>query len=119
MREIKFRAWFPEENAMKQQEDVVLSDGVFGVWNEKEEIVEGRHFLMQYTGLKDKNGREIYEGDVIKNVSKYSAFFETTDVVKFRGGAFTTLGFMSGNDVEVVGNVYENPELLNSERYKK
>lgn len=81
----------------------------------------GDHTLMQFTGLKDKNGKEIYEGDILR---------DTEDIAKvvFEKGAFIaqvkTFGFgwkayanlweylKDWKDVEVIGNIYQNPELL-------
>lgn len=71
--------------------------------------------FMQYTGLKDKNGVEIYEGDLIR----YKGYTQT---VSFRRGCFVCdsnalqvplrLGGLSNLHMSVIGNIYENPELL-------
>ena len=75
--------------------------------------------LMQSTGLKDKNGKEIFEGDIVK-MSK-DVYSEPTyyEVVRHRGGAYRLESKQHGcelwlrhTDCEVVGNIYENPELL-------
>lgn len=75
--------------------------------------------LMQSTGLKDKNGKEIFEGDIVK-MSK-DVYSEPTyyEVARHRGGAYRLESKQHGcelwlrhTDCEVVGNVYENPELL-------
>jgi uncharacterized phage protein (TIGR01671 family) len=81
--------------------------------------------LMQYTGLKDKNGAEIYEGDICKFLNPDSDDVEVSPII-FSRGQFTTNWSSQGlgrlfsiyhNDdgnggVEVIGNIYENPELL-------
>jgi len=76
--------------------------------------------LMQYTGLKDKNGKEIYEGDVIEllNASDNYGTRRNRRVVEWRAG-LCTLGFnlgigrkRNGCVYEIIGNIYENPELL-------
>ena len=75
--------------------------------------------LMQSTGLFDKNNKEIFEGDIVK-MSK-DVYSEPTyyEVVRHRGGAYRLESKQHGcelwlrhTDCEVVGNIYENPELL-------
>jgi len=83
--------------------------------------------VMQYTGLKDKNGKEIYEGDIVKH-NDYSRgaciTFEqhqSISVIEWSEGAIPYkikgLGFdYYGKDLEIIGNIYENPELLKGEK---
>lgn len=73
--------------------------------------------LMQCTGLKDKNGVEIYEGDVIKrNENIYEVIFNKAcfkvSNIKYRNANLYLLEEISLDQVEIIGNIYENPELL-------
>lgn len=74
--------------------------------------------LMQYTGLKDKNGKEIYEGDVVK-AEEYVGFKNLTAEVIYNRGRFSLNTGTIPEDLipelcEIIGNIYENPELLKS-----
>lgn len=147
MREIKFRAWnkrigWKEKDGsdcvpkMEYRGFIIypetgLSEFPQGGWDiggytEKEDSF----VLMQYTGLKDKNGKEIYEGDLV-----WHGRLELEHPLQVGiGGYWPTEGdcgwgvhvynqdetfvegvsaFNQDNDLEVVGNIYENPELLN------
>lgn len=133
MREIKFRAWDKERNIMigvdypdnwGNEDDEYWGD-VFEIGlSEITDIAQNDRFeLMQYTGLKDKNGKEIYEGDVIR-------YFEgcTIGVVIFGECVFESYYVVMGwtvsgaydfmfyqeeaNRMEIIGNIYENPDLV-------
>jgi uncharacterized phage protein (TIGR01671 family) len=71
--------------------------------------------LMQYTGLKDKNGVEIYEGDIVRFLDIDGV--DSVTEVEFREGGFYPFApdFIHWCNVEVIGNIYENPELLEGE----
>ena len=104
MREIKFRAWQDYGDGRKymlyDRDDLVeFFDATLG------------DPIMQYTGLKDSKGVEIYEGDIIKYLSSYYG------IVKFYNGSFVRgndngYADIDGENSEVIGNIYENPELL-------
>lgn len=116
MREIKFRAWV-EGRGM----DYCEAHRSLGVFIDFHEINYGLNgfMLMQYTGLRDKNGVEIYEGDVVSGgmllcSGGYSIRNDKT-TVNYSSGMFKagTISLCSiARDTEVLGNVYENPELL-------
>ena len=127
MREIKFRAWLKEDKKMVNVETMDFTDKsmqylekneIFGAYLLRRMIFKDIE-LMQYTGIKDKNGVEIYEGDII--ICKYGP--EIMMEVKWVDEGFRTLGKYNGdnyvgyvkNSAEVIGNIYENEELLKSE----
>lgn len=121
MREIKFRAW------IKPIKEVRMVNGIefdsysnpFVVSDTKHESWYADEFeLMQYTGLKDKNGKEIYEGDIVYIPQwhrKYQVIFEG-GMFKVQGWSSLSLATAKGEiSCEVIGNIYENPELLEEE----
>jgi uncharacterized phage protein (TIGR01671 family) len=76
----------------------------------------------QFTGLKDKNGREIYEGDILRSVGHTTDDDTLTGTVKFVDGSYIVDNgkdaeylFTECGENEVLGNIYENPELLQKE----
>jgi len=121
-REIKFRVWHQGQNEMFTTLYLTFG-GRIGVWNNEEteiDFVSEYPFLelMQYTGLKDKNGIEIYEGDIVEwedsiNEEMYGGeIIYPKETVEFKGGAFYPVCQMTETEFEVIGNIYENPELL-------
>lgn len=121
MREIKFRAWDKENKAFMPNEGYAICDGdVMGLryGNEMEDVLTDQVEIMQYTGLKDVNGKDIYEGDIVVVVSQYWGQLGNRYEVKFRKGVFTTkYDLLSGisPSTSVIGNIHENPELLEAE----
>ena len=122
-REIKFRAWHSEFSEMVYSSDETL-------WEKREfypfcipvgfsHYPTGQWDLMQYTGIKDKNGKEIYEGDIV-----YRTSTSTTGDVRFRKGKFyvrwkgeagyvmfdSDIETCEGSD-EIKGNIFENPDV--------
>mgnify|MGYP002507857177 CR=1 FL=1 len=124
MREIKFRAW---DKGLKRWTNYSIDDGLLMFYDEHADCWEidreGERFILcQFTGLKNINGKEIYEGDIVRavgflkwiGVAKYSdknqAFvFEGIDK-NYRGNIVFMSQFDQG--FKILGNIYENPELL-------
>ena len=124
MREYKFRLWDKEKEIMLDVEKIDFDDCYYGgemyvnttdgsdYWNNE------LYSLMQYTGLHDKNGKEIWEGDIVKS------FFVDTDEagneiykyyimeVKY-DEVLCSYKIDKFMNLEVIGNIYENKELLN------
>jgi len=136
-REIKFRLWDSENKIMVLSEDSILGEGAsFDIGSDgsthctynrsfypnikdKTELAHAnssRCILMQFTGLHDKNGKEVYEGDIVKTVDRQEKEarviewkVECGDDYEFTG--FSISDFNIKYD-EVIGNIYENPNLI-------
>lgn len=146
MREIKFRAWDKNNKQMcevthlKFSKCQYLNVGYRRLLDRKmiddnsllDEKMNGTCALMQYTGLKDKNDKEIYEGDVVRQYAdcdEYGCdiYFRyliewDNEQLAYCGNEIQSKGLTNDRyygtdmaDYEIIGNIYENPELLESE----
>ena len=116
MREIKFRAWDSELKRMVTEMSVSQFETVNGYFQRVQPIYK----IMQYTGLKDRNSKEIYEGDIVK-ASKGKGTIIKIAVIKWDFPAAFWLmvdgwdkgaGGLLYGELEVIGNIWEHPELL-------
>ena len=93
----------------------VLHSKADGEVTKSHTMVGSRFILMQYTGLKDKNGKEIYEGDVGvdgENDAYYEVVFDEGAFVSHYDGNITEYLSETASQMEIIGNIFENPELL-------
>ena len=128
MREIKFRAWHEYGRSAKPATPGMVYDKQPGdclTWlNQGQNITS----IMQFTGLRDKAGREIYEGDVVKGTANPKDLMGLHDFIGIVRWDSEDTGFFYEsedpwphikpwfvNSIEVIGNVHENPELVNGE----
>jgi uncharacterized phage protein (TIGR01671 family) len=128
-REMKFRVWDKEDKKYVSPSHIAINgNGILlitnsGMYldfkNEHYAHLSQKYIVQQWTGCYDKNHTPIYEGDIVK---VYSEEFENenfTGKVIFDEGSFLTWinkndirGVWSGDDIEVIGNIMKNPELL-------
>jgi len=132
-REIKFRIWDVGNKEMLEVQELDFEPTFYGGriairpdqysdYFDTEEMI-----LMQYTGLHDKNGKEIYEGDIVYCQTKYG---KAKAIIKFINGKFVAYwnsalthpenghhiaSYEINKRFEVIGNIYDNPELLGGE----
>ena len=110
-REIKFRAWDKKRNRMMAH----LFNGDF--WN----IVEADQasfVVMQFSGLLDKNGKEIYEGDILRDCNRADSVVEYGvdcggfSFAEYSLGPYRLINTATEKYCEIIGNIHEHPDLL-------
>ena len=132
MREIKFRGrdkqgiWHYGYFWRNTQGDCFIREKIATTHNADFEVDEKS--VGQFTGLKDKNGKEIYEGDIVKFVYWVEGKqIKSIMVIRFEDAKFNAFDKLNlklcslsnevaNNKIEIIGNIYENPELLGEEK---
>lgn len=126
MREIKFRIFNVVTKKMSEtftledfayDQDSEMGRGDFSLNSCDKDYKEHDNILMQYTGLKDKNGKEIYEVDILNTPAGAGTVYWDAGVVLLEwpnDGGSTTLFDTQVGHREVIGNIYENPDLIAS-----
>ena len=139
MREIKFRVWdgrkFYSPEPIKYKGKPALDpngDKIKLLASHWSYVPNTQYIWQHYTGLKDDNGKEIYEGDILDSIESTEVFYPNRMVVEYHGIAFAFVGktkrdqpprseytfdTVTNSDIEtypaiVIGNIYENPELI-------
>ena len=115
----KFRAWDIEEDRYASDDDICYDTG--GTWDSVYDLLKvANQFYIyeQCTGLKDKNGKLIYEGDIVEVPALYNGIptgQKQRCKVYYKHGAFNIYAVES-EYLEIIGNIHENPELLEEDK---
>jgi len=124
-REIKFRAWYKDEEKIYEVKGLSFSSGELyavelwsdegtldGKWHEYSVYIRDVE-LMQYTGLKDCKGEEIYEGDIVKDGNWIGQVPAINEMIEMAIGDGMMPDYKHG---EIIGNIYEHPHLLEQKK---
>ena len=120
---MKYKLWCKDRNEWEKDDWVILPNGNL-MWVEYGNLVGGvymkNHILVKSTGIKDIEGKEIYEGDIIEYWDNFDEDYKLA-IIKFDKGSFImindtinwNIGAINKDDkVRIVGNIYENEDLL-------
>lgn len=135
MKELKFRATSVKGNCITYENKIVSRMVYFGLEDLDADLIvpsmtyiTDKTIIMQYTGLKDRHGKEIYEGDIvkIKHPSDMKGIYEIVEdkgSIRFKAKGRLWYDYRafeySENGIEIIGNIYENPELLENNNGKE
>ena len=120
---MKYRLWCKDKNEWEKDSWVILPNGNL-MWVEYGNLVGGvymkNHVLVKSTGFKDIEGKEIYEGDIIRYWDNFDEHYKLA-IIKFDKGSFIMvndrinwdIGLINKDDkIKIVGNIYENKDLI-------
>ena len=120
---MKYRLWCKDKNEWEKDSWVILPNGNL-MWVEYGNLVGGvymkNHVLVKSTGFKDIEGKEIYEGDIIRYWDNFDERYKLA-IIKFNKGSFImtndrinwNIGVTNKDDkIKIVGNIYENKDLI-------
>ena len=118
MREIKFRVWNKDSKSFVKKPTSNREIETFSLFGIARYLVQSGYstepnnlVFQQFTGLHDKNGAEIHEGDIVKT-PKSHMFRKNILVVEYHQNRFVPDDILDKDDVEVIGNIFENGDLL-------
>ena len=120
---MKYRLWCKDKNEWEKDSWVILPNGNL-MWVEYGNLVGGvymkNHVLVKSTGFKDIEGKEIYEGDIIRYWDNFDEHYRLAVIKLDKGGFIITnnrinwnIGLTNKDDkIKIVGNIYENKDLI-------